>query len=129
MMTVVFSCNSAATPGNWSLPGGVMEIGESLAETAIREAREETGLHIELAGILGIYTNTQHVIAYDNGEVRQEFVVVYLAHSVGGDLAISDESLQVRFVAPGELDDLPIHAGVRLRLQHWSDRCGEPFLG
>src|SRR5690349_9037026 len=63
--------------GNWSLPGGDMELGESLGQAAIRETLEETGIHIRLTRIGGIYTNPHHVLEYtSDGEVRQEFSVV-----------------------------------------------------
>ena len=57
----------------WALPGGVMEIGESLGECAVREVREETGLTVEPVRIVGIYSDPKHVFEYDDGEVRQEF--------------------------------------------------------
>lgn len=107
--------------GNWSMPGGVMEIGESLTQTVVREVAEETGLDVEVTGLLGIYTDPGHVIAYSDGEVRQEFVVAYIARVVGGTLRVSDESTEVRFVDPGELDGMPVHESVRLRLRHWLD--------
>src|ERR1044071_4277255 len=81
-----------ADSGNWSLPGGVMEIGETIGQAVIREVREETGLDVELTGIFGIYTEPAHVIAYADGEVRQEFVVAFVARAVGGRLRRSDES-------------------------------------
>lgn len=84
--------------GNWSLPGGIMEVGETLGECAVRETREETGLDIAITGLLGIYTDPQHVIAYANGEVRQEFAVVYYGRVTGGEIAESDESTEVRFM-------------------------------
>jgi 8-oxo-dGTP pyrophosphatase MutT (NUDIX family) len=68
-----------ADSGNWSLPGGTMNLGETLGGAVVRETREETGLDVELTGVLGIYTNPGHVIAYRDGEVRQEFVVVFTA--------------------------------------------------
>jgi ADP-ribose pyrophosphatase YjhB (NUDIX family) len=52
-----------ADSGNWALPGGTMDIGETLGATVVRETREETGLDVELTGILGIYTDPGHVIA------------------------------------------------------------------
>jgi hypothetical protein len=61
--------------GNWSLPGGVMDIGETLQQCVIREAKEETGLDVELIGLLGIYTDPGHVIAYGDGEVRGRWMV------------------------------------------------------
>ncbi len=115
--------------GNWSLPGGVMELGETIAQTAVRELHEETGLDVELTGILGIYADPGHVIAYSDGEIRQEFVIAYIGRVTGGTLAVSDESTNVRFVAPDEFDALPIHESVRLRLSHWRDRPNRPYLG
>jgi ADP-ribose pyrophosphatase YjhB (NUDIX family) len=118
-----------ADSGNWSLPGGVMEIGESIGDAVVREVREETGLDVELTGVVGLYTDPAHVIAYENGEVRQEFVVVFTAVPVGGSLHVSDESTEVRFVEPTELPSLTMHETVRLRLRHYRDRRGRPHIG
>ncbi|MFG2046692.1 NUDIX domain-containing protein [Micromonospora sp. NPDC048935] len=107
--------------GNWSLPGGAMDIGETLQQCAIREVKEETGPDIEITGLLGIYTDPAHVIAYADGEVRQEFTVTYRARVTGGTLAISDESTEVRFIHPAEFDGIPIHDTVRLRLRHHAE--------
>ena len=59
-----------ADSGNWSLPGGVMEIGESIGDAVVREVREETGLDVELTGVVGLFTDPAHVIAgkYANAE-------------------------------------------------------------
>ncbi|WP_405160488.1 NUDIX domain-containing protein [Nocardia sp. NBC_01499] len=115
--------------GNWSLPGGTMEIGETLEQCVVRETKEETGLDIEITGLLGIYTDPDHVIAYTDGEVRQEFNITYYGQVVGGELAVSDESTAVRYLNLGELDRLPVHDTVRLRLQHHAEGRARPFLG
>jgi ADP-ribose pyrophosphatase YjhB (NUDIX family) len=82
---------------NWSLPGGGMEPGESLTDCAVREALEETGIQVEITGLVGIYTDPRHVILYtSDGEVRQEFSVVYMARPVGGVPTPSSESREVR---------------------------------
>ncbi|WP_432080985.1 NUDIX domain-containing protein [Streptomyces sp. WAC 04229] len=114
--------------GMWALPGGAMNIGESLPECAVRETREETGLDVAVVGIVGTYSNPRHVFAYDDGEVRQEFSVCFLARPVGGQLAVSSESTEVRWFDPSAVDDLPMVSGVRKRVDDW--RSGAmPALG
>ncbi len=115
--------------GNWSLPGGVMELGETIGQAVVREVREETGLDVELTGILGIYTDPGHIIAYADGEVRQEFVVAFTARAMGGELRGSDESTDVRWVDPAEFARLPMHETVRLRLAHYAAGHGKPYIG
>ncbi len=115
--------------GNWSLPGGIMEVGESLEDCVVRETREETGLDIRITGLLGIYTDPEHVIEYSDGEVRQEFAVVYYGRVIGGEIQVSDESTEVRFLTLDELAELPVHPTVRLRLDHHSEQRQLPWLG
>lgn len=100
----------------WALPGGVMEIGESIASCARREVLEETGLDVELLGIVGIYSDPGHVFAYDDGEVRQEFSICFHARPTGGTLAHSAESHEVRFIRPADIEPLPMVAPIRLRI-------------
>ncbi|MGW1772512.1 NUDIX hydrolase [Streptomyces sp. NPDC002104] len=105
--------------GMWALPGGKMEVGESIGECAVRETLEETGIHAEITGIVGTYTNPGHVFAYDDGEVRQEFSICLLARATGGDLRSSDESLEVGWFVPEEIDDLPMVSSIRKRVNDW----------
>ena len=73
--------------GNWAVPGGAMDLGESITDAAVRETREETGIDCEITGLVGIYTNPRHVIRYtSNEEVRQEFSIVFTARPTGGEL-------------------------------------------
>ncbi|GID93308.1 NUDIX domain-containing protein [Amorphoplanes digitatis] len=115
--------------GNWALPGGTMDIGETLGQCVVREVKEETGLDIEITGLLGIYTDPQHVISYADGEIRQEFNVTYLGRVVGGAIAASDESTDVRFIDPADFHHIPIHESVRLRLRHHAEHHDRPYLG
>lgn len=113
----------------WALPGGGMDMGDSLPGTAVREVKEETGLDVEITGLVGTYTDPRHIIAYSDGEVRRQFNVCFTARVVGGTLSISDESTELRFVEPAGLDALPMHHTQRLRLQHFLERRPAPYLG
>jgi 8-oxo-dGTP pyrophosphatase MutT (NUDIX family) len=118
-----------ADSGNWTLPGGMQDLGESITQTAVREVREETGLDVELTGLIGIYTDPGHVMAYDDGQVRQEFVILFSGKVISGTEAISEESTGLRWAEPADLDDLQIHPSVRLRLSHALEQRDGPHLG
>ena len=113
----------------WALPGGGHDIGEFIRETVVREVREETGFEVEVTNIVGTYTNPNHVMAYDDGEVRQQFSIAFSAKLVGGALRASDESREVAWVAPADLDMLEIHPSMRLRIQHYLDQRPSPYIG
>src|SRR5260370_34099239 len=57
--------------GRWTIPTGGLKKGETLTECAVREGREETGLEIEIVGLVGGFSDPRHVIAYADGEGRQ----------------------------------------------------------
>jgi 8-oxo-dGTP pyrophosphatase MutT (NUDIX family) len=95
--------------GLWALPGGGMEMSDSLPGTVVREVKEETGYDVEITGLIGTYTDPRHVIAYSDGEVRRQFNACFRARVIGGDLQVSDESLEVRWVPKNELEALPMH--------------------
>ncbi len=113
----------------WALPGGAQEIGEYIAETVVRETREESGVEVEVTGLVGIYSNPNHVVEFSDGEVRQQFSICFRARPVGGALATSDESKAVRWVPRSQLDALPIHESMRLRIHHGYERRPEPYIG
>lgn len=116
--------------GNWAVPGGGMDLGESITDTAVRETHEETGITCEITGLVGIYTNPQHLILYtSNGEVRQEFSIVFTARPVAGELRPSSETSEPQWVSPAAIPDLQMHPSMRQRIQHYLDKRPKPYLG
>lgn len=113
----------------WALPGGGVDVGESVAQAAVREVKEETGIDVEVTGLVGLYTDPRHVIAYDDGEVRQQFSICFTARLLGGEVATSSETSEVEFVDVARIDELSIHPSMRLRIQHWQDERSMPYIG
>ena len=113
----------------WALPGGGHEIGESIVDTVVREVKEETGYDVEVETITGTYTNPRHVMAYDDGEVRQQFSIAFRARLVGGEARTSSESSEVVWVRPEEIDALDMHPSMRMRIQHALEERSAPYLG
>jgi ADP-ribose pyrophosphatase YjhB (NUDIX family) len=115
--------------GLWALPGGAQNLGESTAQAMIREVEEETGIRTEVIGISGIYSDPSHVIAYDNGEVRQEFSICLHARPVGGQLRTSSESVLAEWIRPSQIADLRVHPSMRLRIEHGLTQRDNPYIG
>ncbi|MFZ3264888.1 MAG: NUDIX hydrolase [Terriglobales bacterium] len=90
--------------GEWSLPGGVLECGETLREAAIREAREETGLVVEVGEMLGVY---ERIIRSDDGRVRYHYVLIdFLCRAVAGELKAASDAAEVGWFSRVELPAL-----------------------
>jgi 8-oxo-dGTP pyrophosphatase MutT (NUDIX family) len=116
--------------GNWAVPGGAADLGESITDTAVRETREETGITCEITGLVGIYTSPKHVIRYtSNDEVRQEFSIVFTARPVSGQLTPSRESAEPQWISAETISDLVMHPSMRQRVQHYLDERLQPYLG
>jgi ADP-ribose pyrophosphatase YjhB (NUDIX family) len=114
---------------NWAVPGGAIDLGESVSHAAIRETREESGIECEITGVVGIYSDPKHVLHYtSNDEVRQEFSIVLTARMVGGRPTPSDESSEVHWIAPADVEALQMDRSMRLRIGHFLEGRETPVV-
>ncbi|WP_416220248.1 NUDIX hydrolase [Frankia sp. Cas4] len=113
----------------WAIPGGGVEPGESVSEATAREVEEETGIDCEVTDVVGIYSNPNHVAAYDDGEVRQQFSICFATRMLGGTTRTSSESAEVRFVPLEEIGEYDMHPSIRLRIQHYMEARLRPYIG
>ena len=90
----------------WSIPGGVLEVGELVREAAIREAREETGLTVEPGELLGVY---DRVLRNADKRVQYHYVLIdFLCRRIAGDLAAATDAAEVRWFSREELPALKL---------------------
>ena len=114
---------------NWAVPGGAIDLGESVTQAAIRETEEETGICCEITGLVGVYSDPRHVIHYtSNDEVRQEFSIVLTAYPTGGHPRPGDESREVHWVKPSAIDGLQMDRSMRQRITHYLEHRSHPVV-
>ena len=90
--------------GQWSIPGGVLEVGEMVREAAVREAREETGLVVEPGELLGVY---DRILRDAERRVQYHYVLIdFLCRAVGGELLAASDAADVRWFRREELPAL-----------------------
>jgi 8-oxo-dGTP pyrophosphatase MutT (NUDIX family) len=116
--------------GNWAVPGGAIDLGESIPQAAIRETLEETGITCEITGLVGTYSDPRHVILYtSDGEARQEFSLVLTGRAISGVPTPSDESREVRWVPRDQVTALSMDRSMRMRIEHYLAGTALPYIG
>ena len=92
--------------GEWSIPGGVLELGETLRNGAAREALEETGLTVEVGEVLEVF---DRIIPDAEGRTRYHYVLVdFLCRKLSGEARAGSDVSEVRWITPGELEHFAI---------------------
>ncbi|MEU7158285.1 NUDIX domain-containing protein [Streptomyces chrestomyceticus] len=107
----------------WTIPTGGVKKGESVGQTGVRECHEETGYHVEVVGLVGVFSSPDHVIVYMHGdrvdEVRQPVNICLRARLIGGEgRPEPSEATEIQWVDPEHLDDYRIHPAIRARIDH-----------
>lgn len=96
----------APLAGEWSIPGGVLELGETVREAAVREAQEETGLAVETSELLGVY---DRVVRDDDGRTLYHFVLIdFLCRRVSGQAQAAGDAVEARWFTPAEAGELKL---------------------
>lgn len=102
--------------GKWTMPGGTLELNESLVDCAIREVREESGLDVKVLDVIGTYTDPDIRIEYSDGEVRREFTVVYYGEATNCNVIIDNESSTYEWIPLKEVSGFPMAESQKKRI-------------
>ncbi|MBX3010921.1 MAG: NUDIX domain-containing protein [Caldilineaceae bacterium] len=105
-----------ADNGDWCLPGGGMEAGESVEEACRREVCEETGLTVEVVRLTGVYSSPHRITVYNDGNRFQFVSFAFLAQIVHGTPGLSDEVTEVGYFTRAELASLKMSEPHRERI-------------
>jgi len=109
--------------GQWSIPGGVLEVGEMVREAAIREAREETGLIVEPSELLGVY---DRILRNVEERVQYHYVLIdFLCRAVGGSLLAASDAAEVQWFRREELPALDLAEDTQDVIQKGFARLGQ----
>ncbi len=119
-----------ADNGYWGLPGGKVDIGESVERGAIREVLEETGLHVTVKRLIGVYSDPQHysIMSYPSaGWIIHYVTLVFECEYQSGQLQISDESTDIGYFSPDSLPEITLLSH-RLRIRDALADQAAPFI-
>jgi 8-oxo-dGTP diphosphatase len=103
---VLVKRGQAPLQGEWSIPGGLLEVGETLRQGAEREALEETGLAAKATELLGVF---ERLVADDDKRTRYHYILIdFLCEVAAGELNAAGDAADARWFSPEELSSLPL---------------------
>lgn len=103
--------------GQWCMPSGGMEAGESVEEAILREVFEETGLHVRVTRLVGVYSDPNQLVVYQDGNKVQIVALHFLAEIVGGTLGLSDETSDFGYFSMEEMEGMEMLGNHKRRIE------------
>ena len=97
-----------ADNGQWCLPSGGVDPGESVSETCKREVLEETGLEIRVERLVGVYGNPNCLVEYADGNRFQIIALNFEATLIGGEIGLSEETTEVRYFSLSDIEKMDL---------------------
>ncbi|WP_456279004.1 NUDIX hydrolase [Bacillus sp. AK128] len=112
--------------GGWVFPGGQVEVGENLIDALTREIKEESGIDVHVSNLIGVYSNTGIHKWYDGiTDVPTKLMLDYVCKPIGGELATSDETTEVKWIKKENVLDFISAPAIRTRYKAYLDFEGK----
>jgi ADP-ribose pyrophosphatase YjhB (NUDIX family) len=103
--------------GQWCLPGGATDSGESVAEGCVREVFEETGLGVRVTRLVGVYSDPDQLVIYPDGNKVHVVALSFEAEIVSGELGLSNETTDAGFFTISDMEGMPMLGNHKRRVQ------------
>ena len=117
-----------ADNGQWCLPGGMVDPGETVAEACEREVREEIGLIVRAVRLTGVYSDPHSLVVYPGGDQFHVIALNFLVEAVGGELGLSRETSDVHFMPVTRAVEMDLFHGHAERIRDAVSESGETFI-